>query len=513
MSIIKNKEDLIANASSPKDQEARRIALDAVEKALKAVNPKEIVHSKVKLKGEILKVEDTFFNLSQYRRIFILGGGKASGTMAEALEEILEDRIEEGIIVVPKGTAAKHKLKHIRLHESSHPIPDKSSMMGAKKILELAEKAGEKDLVICLISGGGSSLMALPRGNISLLDKQKVTDMLLKCGATINEINAVRKHISSFKGGHLAKAIYPAHLLGLLLSDVLGDPLDVIASGPTVPDSSTFNDAVSVLKRHGLWDKTPKSVRQVLSEGLKGRISETPKENDPAFKKVKNIIIGNNRLACSAALEEIKRNGLNALFLTSFMEGEARHIGTFFGALAKELMKTDKPKPIFPPAGVIAGGETTVTVIGNGIGGRNQELALSAALKIAGADGIAIVSASTDGIDGPTDAAGAIVDGKTLLRSSKLGLNPEDFLRNNDSYSFFSRLNDLVMTGPTGTNVNDITVLVKIYRSQDSCCSRSRVNSSSASSSSSLSLGQLTVYPPRYAPITFPKKGSIIISK
>jgi len=440
MSIIKNKESLIANALSPKDREARRIALDSVEKALRAVNPKEIMHSRVKLKGEMLEVKNNLFDLSKYKRIFILGGGKASGFMAEALEEILEDRIEEGVIVVPRGTASKHKLKRIKLHESSHPIPDRSSMIGAKKILELAEKAEENDLVICLISGGGSSLMALPREKISLADKQKVTNMLLKCGATINEINAVRKHISSFKGGRLAKAVYPASLLGLLLSDVLGDPLDVIASGPTVPDSSTFNDAISVLKRYGLWDKIPASIRETLSEGLKGRISETPKEDDPIFKKVKNIVIGNNRLACSAALEEIKRNGLNVLFLTSFMEGEARHIGTFFGALGKELAATDRPKPVFPPAGIIAGGETTVTVTGDGIGGRNQEL----------------------GIDGPTDAAGAIVDGKTVLRSGKLGLDPAEFLRNNDSYSFFSRLNDLVMTGPTGTNVSDITILVKV---------------------------------------------------
>jgi len=462
MSVIKNKEDLIANAFSPKDREARSIALSAVEKALEAVNPKKLVHSRVNLKGEILQVKNDSFNLAEYKKVYVLGGGKASGSMAEALEEILKDRIEEGIIIVPKGTAAKHKLKRIKIHESSHPIPDKSSVRGAKKILELAEKAGEEDLVICLISGGGSSLMSFPRENVSLEDKQKVTNMLLKCGATINEINTVRKHISRFKGGHLAKAVYPAALLGLILSDVLGDPLDVISSGPTVPDSSTFNDSVSVLKRYDLWDKAPKSIRQILLEGLKGRISETPKKNDPVFKKVKNIIIGNNRLACSAALEEIKRNGLNALFLTSFMEGEARHIGTFFGALGKELMTTDGLKPIFPPAGIIAGGETTVTVTGNGVGGRNQELSLSAALKIASVEGIAIASVSTDGIDGPTDAAGAVVDGKTILRSSKFRLDPAEFLRNNDSYSFFSKLNDLIITGPTGTNVNDITVLVKV---------------------------------------------------
>jgi len=460
MLIIKNREDLIANASSTKDKMARRIALDAIEEALKAADPKRIMFSKIKLERETLKVNSDSFDLSEYKRIFVLGGGKASGSMAEALEEILKDRIEDGIIVVPKGVADKHKLNRVKLHESSHPIPDESSLAGAKKILELAERAKEGDLVICLISGGGSSLMALPKEEISLEDKRRVTDLLLKSGATINEINAVRKHISNFKGGQLAKAVYPATLVGLLLSDVLGDPLDVIASGPTVPDSSTFNDAVSILKRYNLWEKIPDSVKRILLEGIEGRIDETPKKGDVIFNKVKNFVIGNNRLACSAALKELKRSGLNTLFLTSFMEGEARHIGTFFGAIGRELVATDKP--ITSPVGIVAGGETTVTVTGNGIGGRNQEISLSAALKIINAEGIAIASASTDGIDGPTDAAGAIVDGKTISRAEKVGLDPLEALRNNDSYSFFSRLGDLIMTGPTGTNVNDVTVLVKL---------------------------------------------------
>jgi len=356
--------------------------------------------------------------------------------------------------------ADKHKLSRINLHESSHPIPDETSVTGAKKILELAKKAENGDLVISLISGGGSSLMALPKEGISLEDKRKVTDLLLKSGATINEINAIRKHISSFKGGQLAKAVYPATLIGLLLSDVLGDPLDVIASGPTVPDSSTFNDAVAILKRYDLWDRIPDSVRQVLLDGVKGKIDETPKEGDEIFKRVRNIVIGNNRLACTAAIRRISKHGLNTLFLTSYMEGEARHIGTFFGAIGRELMMTDKP--ISSPAGIVAGGETTVTVTGNGVGGRNQEIALSAALKIVGTDGLAIASASTDGIDGPTDAAGAIVDGKTILRAKNRGLDPLEALRNNDSYTFFSGLEDLILTGPTGTNVNDVTILVKV---------------------------------------------------
>lgn len=460
MPIIKNREDLIANASSSKDKMARRIALDAIEEALKSADPKRIMFSKITIEGEKLKIDGTRFDLSKYKRIFVLGGGKASGSMAEALEEILGDRIEEGFIVVPKGVADRHRLNHIKLHESSHPIPDESSVSGARKIMELAEMAKSGDLVICLISGGGSSLMALPKEGISLDDKRRVTDLLLRSGATINEINAVRKHISGFKGGQLARAIYPADLVSLLLSDVLGDPLDVIASGPTVPDSSTFRDAVSILKAYELWDRIPESVRNVLLGGIQGRLDETPKKGDPIFERVKNIVIGNNRLACTAALKELKRSGMNTLFLTSFMEGEARHIGTFFGAIGMELTKTEKP--IASPAGIVAGGETTVTVTGSGIGGRNQEIALGAALKIAGAEGIAIASASTDGIDGPTDAAGAIVDGKTILRAEKMGMDPQETLRNNDSYSFFSELGDLIMTGPTGTNVNDVTILVKV---------------------------------------------------
>ena len=460
MSIIKNREDLIANASSSKDRMARKIALDAIEEALRSAEPKRIMFSRIKLEGETLRINNYILNLSKYRKVYVLGGGKASGSMAEALEEILKDRIDEGIIVVPKGVADKHRLSRINLHESSHPIPDETSVTGAKKILELAKKAENGDLVISLISGGGSSLMALPKEGISLEDKRKVTDLLLKSGATINEINVVRKHISGFKGGQLAKAVYPATLIGLLLSDVLGDPLDVIASGPTVPDSSTFNDAVAILKRYDLWDRVPDSVRQVLLDGVKGKIDETPKEGDEIFKRVRNIVIGNNRLACTAATRRISEHGLNTLFLTSYMEGEARHIGTFFGAIGRELMMTNKP--ISSPAGIVAGGETTVTVTGNGVGGRNQEIALSAALKIVGTDGLAIASASTDGIDGPTDAAGAIVDGKTILRAKNRGLDPLEALRNNDSYTFFSGLEDLIFTGPTGTNVNDVTILVKV---------------------------------------------------
>jgi glycerate-2-kinase len=405
-----------------------------------------------------LIVGEKSFDLSFFNNILVVGGGKASGFMAEALEEILGDRIKRGLIVVPKGTSGKYKTKRTAFHEASHPIPDNSSVEGARKIVNLVSHAKENDLVICLISGGGSSLMALPRTGILLEDKQKVTDLLLKCGATINEINTVRKHISAFKGGQLAKTAYPATILGLLLSDVLGDPLDVIASGPTVPDSSTFEEAVKILKSYDMWKKIIGSIKKVLLEGEKGLIDETPKKDDPIFEKVHNVVIGNNRLACQATIKSMKKSGLNTMFLSSFLEGEAREVGTALAALVKEVLASGNPLP--PPVGIVVGGETTVTVIGRGKGGRNQELALAAALRIEGLDKVVIASISTDGVDGPTDAAGALVDGETMRHSKGLGLEAGMFIKNNDSYDFFSRVGGLIYTGPTGTNVNDVTMII-----------------------------------------------------
>jgi glycerate-2-kinase len=327
-------------------------------------------------------------------------------------------------------------------------------------MLDMAEKAKEDDLVICLISGGGSSLMPLPRGKISIADKREITNALLKCGATINEINTVRKHISDFKGGWLAKKAYPATILNLILSDVVGDPLDFIASGPTVPDSTTFIDAVKVLEKYGLWSKAPASIRKVLSDGKKGLMPETPKADDEAFKRVFNVVVGNNRLASLTAQEFLKSEGLNTLLLTATLEGEARHVGVMLASIAREVSLSGNPVP--KPAGIIAGGETTVIVTGKGLGGRNQEIALAAARNLKDMNGAVVASLSTDGVDGPTDAAGAIVDGKTLERSAKNGLTPEEYLARNDSYHFFSKLGDLIVTGPTGTNVNDISVIIAL---------------------------------------------------
>jgi glycerate-2-kinase len=456
MITINNKEELIKNGGTQLNRKARALALKSLESALNAVNPRQIIKSKLSLENSVLKVNEYSFYLKKIKNIYVVGGGKASGSMAEALEQILGKHITNGFVNVPHGS--KHKTEVIKLHEASHPIPDEAGVEGTRCMLEIAEKAKKDDLIICLISGGGSSLMPMPRGEISIADKRKITEDLLRCGATINEINTVRKHISHFKGGWLAKKAYPATILNLILSDVVGDPLDFIASGPTVPDSTTFSDAVKVLKKYGLWDKAPAFIKKVLSDGEKALIPETPKADDEAFKKAYNVVVGNNRFASLATCEHLKSAGLNTLLLTSTMEGEARHVGVILASIAREVFMSGNP--ITKPAGIIAGGETTVTVTGKGLGGRNQEIALAAALKLSNMDGVVVASLSTDGVDGPTDAAGAIADGKTLTRAAKMKLNPEEFLAENNSYDFFSRLGDLIFTGPTGTNVNDVSVIV-----------------------------------------------------
>ncbi|MEM3641526.1 MAG: glycerate kinase [Candidatus Bathyarchaeia archaeon] len=458
MIMVRNIEQLIENGETPLDRKARALALKSLETAVKAADPKRIMKQRISLRNSVLRVDGYCFDLKKFKNIYVIGGGKASGSMAEALEEIIGKHITFGLVNVPRGS--QHKTGIIRLHEASHPVPDKSGVEGTKRMLEIAEKAGEEDLIICLISGGGSSLMPLPRDEITIADKSKITEDLLKSGATINEINTVRKHVSEFKGGWLAKKAFPATILNLILSDVLGDPLDFIASGPTVPDSTTFNDAVKILRKYGLWEKAPWSVRKVLSNGERVLIPETPKAGDEAFKKVFNVVVGNNRFASLAACEALKSEGLNTLLLTAVLEGEARHAGTVLASVAREVATSGNPVP--KPAGIVAGGETTVTVVGDGLGGRNQEIALAAALKISGLDGVVVASFSTDGVDGPTDAAGALADGKTLAKAKKMRLNAEKYLAKNNSYNFFSKLGDLIFTGPTGTNVNDVSVIVAL---------------------------------------------------
>lgn len=456
---IKNKKMLMNNAVSSRDRRARKLALMGLEAALDAADPKEVLKSRVVRNENLLRIDGQSFDLKKFKKVLVVGGGKASVSMGEALEEILGDHITDGVLIIPYNDS-EYKFERIRLHKASHPVPDEAGVSAVKQILDMVSQGGENALIICLISGGGSSLMPLPRGNISLQEKIIVSRALLNSGAAINEINTVRKHLSDFKGGLFAKKAYPSTIINLIFSDVLGDPLDVIASGPSVPDSSTFQDAIEVLERHNLWDDTPESIKTVLLDGKKGVIAETPKKDDEAFKKVHNFVVGNNRLASFAVYNKLQRSGLNTLLLTSCVEGEARHIGTMLSTIAREIKETGKPVP--RPAGIVIGGETTVTVLGKGVGGRNQEITLGAALKIQGLDGVVVGSFSTDGIDGPTDAAGALADGRTVLRSKKLDLNATKALLNNDSYTFFSKLGDLIFTGSTGTNLNDVSIIIAI---------------------------------------------------
>lgn len=458
MFVIKNYEKLIENGLTQKDRDARHVALNCILSALDAVNPKKAVFNNVKRRENLLVIGRYKFDLTEYRNIYVLGGGKASGLMAEAIEEILGDKITSGIINVLKGTEKMVKTKKIKINGATHPIPGEEGVNSTKAMLEIARKAGKDDLIIVLISGGGSALMPCPADPVTLEDKKTVTNLLLKCGATINEINVVRKHLSAFKGGQLAKTAYPATLVNLIISDVVGDPLDIIASGPTVPDSSTFQDAYNVLKKYNLLNKIPENIKKRIQLGLSGKIEETPKPGDKIFRNVHNILIASNRTACIAAVKKAREFRTNTMLLSTYIEGEARHVGTVLAGLAKEIHNYDTP--IKKPAVIVCGGETTVTVVGNGKGGRNQELALGSALKISGLNGIVIASVGTDGKDGTSDAAGAIVDGQTLKRAQKLGLDATKYLADNNSYMFFKKLGDAIFTGTTGTNVNDLIIIV-----------------------------------------------------
>lgn len=426
-----------------------RALLDA---ALQAVDAGKAVRRALRRESEKLWVNDRAHDLTRYRRVVVIGAGKAAAAMAQAVEEMLGERLTAGVVVVKQGYGAP--THRIAVVEAAHPIPDASSMAAGEQVAALATEAREDDLIICLLSGGASALLALPAPSISLDDKQRVTDALLRTGATINELNAVRKHLSAIKGGGLARLAWPATLVSLILSDVVGSPLDVIASGPTVADSSTFAQAYEVLARYGLLGKVPEAVVRRLREGIAGRLPETPKPGDPLFAKTDQVVIGSNEIAAHAAVEAAKVHGWHTLLLSTFVEGEAREVGRVFAGIAKQIASSGEP--VHRPACVIAGGETTVTVRGSGHGGRNQELALAAALQLAGWENVAVASIATDGSDGPTTAAGAYADGDTVQRAKEIGRDARRDLANNDSYSLFAALGDLIVTGPTNTNVNDL---------------------------------------------------------
>ena len=434
----------------------RRQALMIFRAALKAADPLEAVRRHLAVEGHQLSAGRRRYRLDAYRNIYVIGAGKASAAMAACVERLLRQRIRGGLVNVKYGHLAK--LRRIELNECGHPVPDENGVRGAGRIAGIARQAGADDLLICLISGGASALMALPAPPVTLAQKQATTKLLLACGANIHEMNAVRKHISAVKGGQLSRLAAPATVLALMLSDVIGDDLDVIGSGPTAPDRSTFAGAQGILQKYGLLERVPAAVRQRIEAGARGEIPETPKPGDRIFERTENLIVGSNRLAVDAAAQAARKLGFNTLVLSTRIQGETREVARVHGAIAQEILASGRP--VKPPACVISGGETTVTLRGDGLGGRNQEFALAAAIDLAGCQPVVVLSGGTDGTDGPTDAAGAIADGATVERAARLGLDARRFLDNNDSYHFFQPLGDLLVTGPTGTNVMDVRLLL-----------------------------------------------------
>lgn len=425
-------------------------ALRIFRAALKAADPERAVLRYLKLDGQTLVVGRRRYSLGHFDRIQVVGAGKASAAMARAVERVLGKRLAGGFVNVPHGSQLR--TRHVELNESGHPIPDERGLSGAQRIAEIARGATERDLLICVISGGASALMPDPSPPVTLADTQETTRQLLACGANIHELNAVRKHISVLKGGQLAKLAWPATVIALILSDVVGDDLDVIGSGPTVPDRSTFSDARRIFEKYAI--RPPESVRARVELAAQ----ETPKPGDPSLARVQNLIVGSNRLAIDAAAQQARALGYRTLVLSTFIEGETRDVASMHAAIMKEILTSGRP--VRPPACVLSGGETTVTIRGKGLGGRNQEFVLAAAIALAGFGPFTVFSAGTDGADGPTDAAGAVADEHSIGRARESGLDPRRMLADNDSYHFFESAGGLVKTGPSGTNVMDVRILL-----------------------------------------------------
>lgn len=430
----------------------RAQVVDVLSAALKAVDPVQAIRNKMVCSDDTLWIDGRAYDLRRVRRVIVVGGGKAGASMAGAVEELLGDRITAGIVNVKYGYTAP--TQWIEVHEAGHPVPDQAGIDGTRAMVDLLRDMTPDDLVLCLISGGGSALMTLPVEGVTLEDIQAFTGVLLRSGAPIQAINTVRKHLSQVKGGQLARLAHPAAVASLILSDVVGSPLDVIASGPTVPDTTTFAHAQGVLERYDPAGEIPESIRRHIRRGVHGVHMDTPKPDDPVLADVQNVIVADNARAAGAAVERAEELGFHALLLSTYVEGEAREVAQVIAALAKEIAVNGRPMP--RPACLILGGETTVTVRGSGKGGRNQELALAAALAIQGMGDVLIASLATDGSDGPTDAAGGLVDGATVRRGDIRGLSARAALDQNDAYPFLDAVGDLIVTGPTNTNVNDL---------------------------------------------------------
>ncbi|ELY44879.1 hydroxypyruvate reductase [Natronorubrum bangense JCM 10635] len=437
---------MIENRAQLATTDARDVALACLEAGIDAGHPRRVIHEAIALEGETLHVAGATYDCSAYDEIVVLGGGNAAAHVAVALEDVLGDRIDRGVVVTDDPT----ETEYVTICEGDHPVPSERGVAGTRRLLEAAGTADERTLVLAAITGGGSALMAAPAGDLSLADLQATTDALLESGADIHEINAVRKHCSALKGGQLARRLAPATVVGILLSDVVGNDLSVIASGPVAPDESTFEDGRSVIDRYDL--DVPETVADRLERGRAGAIPETPGPDDPAFERVSNHIVADGMTVLEAAREVAAEHGYDPLMLSARVRGEAREAATTHVAIAEEVLATGVP--VSPPAVLLSGGETTVTVTGDGTGGPNQEFVTSAALDLE--PGITVAAVDTDGIDGASDAAGGVVDDRTVDTSERA----RDALAANDVFPYLADRNGLIKTGPTGTNLNDLRVLV-----------------------------------------------------
>ncbi len=454
---IKNRDSLLSRGNVRE----RTILLDAVEYMFESCNARDLIRHAIMVASDgSLVINDEHIDIGKYRSIHVIGCGKAALDMAYAIDEILADRITSGVIVVPDYVECDKSIGEGRIDvlKGTHPIPSIESLEATEKMLEVARDTGMDDLLLFLISGGCSSLVVKPYG-ITLEEKQEVTRLLLNAGARIDEINAVRKHLSHVKGGRLVEML-DAEMVSIIVSDVPCNRLDTIASGLTVGDSTTFRDAMLVLKKYNLWDRVSMRVRKVIEDGVAGIIRETPKPDNPIFKRVRNFLVGDNTYACMKVKEYFTTKGIDAKIVSTKMHGEARDIGSFIASIAYEVAEYDRP--FSKPVAIIVGGETHVKVTGDGRGGRNQELALSTLIsaKMLGNMNWAMLAIGTDGIDGNSMNAGAIIDKVTLSSALASGLDLDSYLACNNSAGFFDAVGDSIITGPTGTNLNDVVIVL-----------------------------------------------------
>ncbi|MEM7034789.1 MAG: glycerate kinase [Chloroflexota bacterium] len=439
----------------------RETTFKIIQAALRAVDPQTAVKAHLRRDGNLLQCGPKTYDLHAFHRVRIIGFGKGSAPMVQAVHELLHDVITDGLVIVKYEHTLPPEIdvSPVRIVEAGHPVPDENGLTQTKALIQLLQDSTEQDLILCLVSGGGSALLTQPASGLTLSQMQSTTQRLLEAGADITEINTIRKHLSAIKGGWLAKYAMPATILSLILSDVQGDQLDMIASGPTEPDSTTYADALALLEKYHLTDRLEPIVLDHIKQGIAGEIPETPKKGDPAFSRVNNVIISNNQAAVQAAVQAAQSLSFNAASFDTFIEGEASHVAKRVANLAKIL--SGNADLIQKPALLVFGGETTVTMgADHGLGGRNQELALAAAIELQGEPALTIAFVATDGNDGPTDAAGALIDGDTIARAKQAGLDPATYLTHHDSYHFFQALEGLIITGPTNTNVNDLILLI-----------------------------------------------------